>query len=95
MNTDNKYSVTVNPTYGFRQISPTPTNEEITKYYEEEFYSSSYGQVNDSDLERQQRDAEWLNSERAEWVHHLQRLTGGVDGKSLLDIGCGWGENLK
>ena len=39
--------------YGFLQFKPTPTNEEITEFYANEFYSGEYKRFNDSSLEVQ------------------------------------------
>ena len=36
----NKYLIKKNKKFGFYQISPTPSKEEVDKYYEEEFYST-------------------------------------------------------
>ena len=90
----NKYTIKVNSQYGFRQIMPTPTAEEISKFYADEFYSA-YSNFNDSDLEVQVKDREWLNDRRDEIADTIKSLTKkDLNGLSILDIGCGWGEHL-
>ena len=47
---DKKYKLIPNPKYGFFDIKPTPSPEEITKYYAQEFYSSDFKRFNNSAL---------------------------------------------
>ncbi|MFO1257749.1 MAG: class I SAM-dependent methyltransferase [Gammaproteobacteria bacterium] len=91
-----KYTVKSNSDYGFFQISPTPTNEEISKYYADEFYSRSYPRVNNSSLEFQERDEEYNNSRREDMYDYLNRIfKAPITGMNIFDFGCGWGHNLK
>ena len=48
-NMKNNYNIKKNE-YGFFQIDPTPTPEEIKKFYAEHFYSENYKFFNDSSL---------------------------------------------
>ena len=36
---DKKYKLETHSKYGFYRVVPTPSEEEIDKYYKEEFYS--------------------------------------------------------
>ena len=91
---DNKYSLIENKEFGFKQIEPTPSPEEIEEFYSKEFYDS-YPNFNDSALEVQQKDKEWLDDRRQEIVESISSLLGRpLEGLEVLDIGCGWGENL-
>ena len=54
----NDYNLKKNK-YGFYQINPTPSNEEITKFYTDEFYTGDYKNFNDSSLEVQLNDKEF------------------------------------
>jgi len=51
----NNYKLKKNK-FGFFQVSPTPSAEEITKFYAEEFYTGEYKNFNDSSLEVQISD---------------------------------------
>ena len=37
-----KYRLQENADYGFFQVSPTPSAEDITRFYADEFYSGQY-----------------------------------------------------
>jgi 2-polyprenyl-3-methyl-5-hydroxy-6-metoxy-1,4-benzoquinol methylase len=84
------------PVYGFRQVVPTPSAQEIARYYAQEFYASAYPGVNDSSLQAIDRD-------RAFYVGHYQDLLDTMlellgqpaTGVDLLDIGCGWSQALQ
>ena len=42
MNKKLDYKLIPHPEYGFLQVSPTPSDEEITQFYANEFYSGDY-----------------------------------------------------
>jgi hypothetical protein len=46
--------------FGFYQIKPTPSSEEITQFYANEFYTGEYKNFNDSSLEVQIQDKEFF-----------------------------------
>ena len=46
--------------YGFYQVIPTPSEEEIAKFYADEFYTGEYKNFNESSLEVQLNDKEYL-----------------------------------
>ena len=50
-----KYQIEKNK-FGFYQTIPTPSAEEITKFYADEFYTGEYKNFNDSSLEVQIND---------------------------------------
>jgi 2-polyprenyl-3-methyl-5-hydroxy-6-metoxy-1,4-benzoquinol methylase len=80
----------------YLRIAPTPTDEEIEKYYKEEFYSGEYKRFNDSELTVQQNDIEFFENIWKRIVSNLEDITHQkVSGKKVLDIGCGWGLALK
>lgn len=81
--------------YGFYQIDPTPTQEEITKFYAEEFYTGEYKNFNDSSLEVQIKDKEFFNGRWSDVYENFIEIKGKINkGSSILDIGCGWAQAL-
>ena len=70
----NRYTLVPNPEYGFFQIKPTPTPEEIEKYYAQEFYSGDYQKLNDSSLEVQLEDKEFYDSHREDMCDSIQTI---------------------
>lgn len=90
----NKYKIVPHPELGYLKVEPTPTKEEIAKFYADEFYASEpVGQVNDSSLEIQTRDKEFYENWRndiAIWIE--SRIN--KSNISLYDFGCGWCETL-
>jgi 2-polyprenyl-3-methyl-5-hydroxy-6-metoxy-1,4-benzoquinol methylase len=91
---DTPWTLVAHPEYGFLQIHPTPTPDEITRYYSAEFYSGDYKQLNDSSLEIQARDRDFYDAQRADVCDRLEDLLGPLTGLTLLDVGCGWGDAL-
>ena len=93
--TAKNYTLESHPAYGYLEVKPTPSQEEVSRYYAEEFYSSEYPRLNDSGLAVQQRDAAYFDQCRAEYCEHIERILGTeVGGLAVLDIGCGFGETL-
>jgi hypothetical protein len=45
-----QYQLEQHPDFGFFQVKPTPSQEEITRFYAEEFYSTKYNAFNNSAL---------------------------------------------
>ncbi|MUG97020.1 methyltransferase domain-containing protein [Scytonema sp. UIC 10036] len=92
--TNSKYHLEPHPEFGFLQIKPTPTPEEITQFYANEFYAA-YPKFNDSALEVQLLDKEWLDASREDMCVSVSEIIGEpLAGKKILDIGCGWGQAL-
>lgn len=88
------YELVPHPQYGFLQVKPTPTSEQIKKFYMDEFYANNPN-FNDSSLEVQVRDKEWYDFCRNRVFSNIQEILGqSLCEKSILDVGCGWGEAL-
>src|SRR5262245_14339143 len=91
-----KFAIKKNPEYGFFQVHPTPSQEEIAQYYAQEFYSSSYPQLNNSSLEIQERDKAFHDLHREQMHQTLCQLLGNsLHESNILDFGCGFGQTLK
>ena len=79
--------------YGYYYADPKPTEEQIKKYYEEEFYQKPKTSVNDSSLEVRERDSEFYDF----WYRFFIDLIPTHkknQANSLLDLGCGYGHFL-
>ena len=92
---NNKYKVIKNK-YGFFQISPTPSEEEITKFYAEEFYTGEYKNFNDSSLEVQLNDKEFFQGRWQDIYENFVEINDKFKNNAdILDVGCGWGLALQ
>jgi 2-polyprenyl-3-methyl-5-hydroxy-6-metoxy-1,4-benzoquinol methylase len=92
---NNKFKVIKN-NYGFYQISPTPSEEEITKFYAEEFYTGEYKNFNDSSLEVQLSDKEFFQGRWQDIYDNFVEINDKFNNKAdILDVGCGWGLALQ
>ena len=81
--------------YGFYQINPTPSSEEITKFYADEFYTGEYKNFNDSSLEVQLNDKEFFFGKWQDMYDTFIEINPNLKKKcSILDIGCGWAQAL-
>jgi 2-polyprenyl-3-methyl-5-hydroxy-6-metoxy-1,4-benzoquinol methylase len=91
-----KYHLEPNPEFGFLQIRPTPSPEEITRFYADEFYSSQYQAFNNSLLEVQLKDSEYHESHWNDLCSTIEEVSGRpISGQKLLDVGCGWALALR
>lgn len=89
-----KYSLKKNK-FGFYQVSPTPTPEEITKFYSEEFYTGEYKNFNDSSLEVQINDKDFFQGRWSDIYDNLLEIDSSLkNNASILDVGCGWAQAL-
>lgn len=89
-----KYKIKKNK-FGFYQISPTPSAEEITKFYADEFYTGEYKNFNDSSLEVQVQDKDFFEGKWQDIYENFLEIKKNINkNTSILDIGCGWSQAL-
>lgn len=89
------YSLKPHPDFGFLQVTPTPSADEISRFYAEEFYSSGYQGFNNSALEVLTRDQEFHDAHRADICREIEKIASRpMKGMSVLDVGCGWAQTL-
>lgn len=92
---ETKHILVKHPEFDFLQVKPSPTVEEITKFYVDEFYSGEYKRFNDSSLEVQLENRNFYEGGWSDTAQNIETLTGrSLSGMSLLDIGCGWAQAL-
>jgi len=81
--------------FGFYQVTPTPSAEEITKFYAEEFYTDEYKNFNDASLEVQIKDKAFFEGRWSDIYDNFLEINKDLKkGNSILDIGCGWAQAL-
>lgn len=80
--------------HGFMQITPSPSYEEVDKFYREDFYADEYKYFNDSSLDVQNSDLEY-NKKLWESDHSSLNQYYNGELKTILDIGCGWCKYLE
>lgn len=89
-----EYNIVVDEKYGFKKVSPVPSNSEISEYYANEFYASyDKNKINDSSLSVQQRDKEFYDSWRCDLADAIEEAFPGKKLK-VFDFGCGWCETI-
>jgi 2-polyprenyl-3-methyl-5-hydroxy-6-metoxy-1,4-benzoquinol methylase len=89
------YKIVTDREYGFKRVDPIPTKMEVEKFYREEFYSANYERFNDSAREVQEEEKEFNHARYDEILTISSKAIGALKGKSLFDIGCGFGELLR
>lgn len=90
----NNYTIITDPMYGYLRIDPVPTQEEVERYYQQEFYSSEYKRFNDSALEVQQEEQKFFDSRWEAICAASTEHFGRIDDKSVFDIGFGFAQAL-
>jgi len=89
-----KYKIKKNK-FNFYQITPTPSPEEITKFYADEFYTGEYKNFNDSSLEVQVQDKDFFKGKWQDIYENFLEIKKKINkNTSILDIGCGWSQAL-
>lgn len=93
--TDKQYRLERNKDFGFYQIRPTPPQEEITRFYVDEFYSSQYKGFNNSALDVQRIDQAFHDAHREDICVAIEQISKRpLAGQRILDVGCGWAQTL-
>jgi len=81
--------------YGFYQVTPSPSEEEILKFYSNEFYTDEYKNFNDSSLEVQLKDKEFFHGKWNDIYENFVEINKKFKNKAdILDVGCGWCQAL-
>lgn len=80
--------------YGYLRADPLPTQEEVEKYYKEEFYSSNYQAFNDSSLETKLEELNFFETQYEDIYDICERYFIELKGRTLFEIGFGYGQAL-
>jgi len=91
---NDKYKVITDPVYGYLRVDPVPTQEEVERYYQEEFYSSEYKSFNDSGLKVQKDEQDFFDSRWESICSTCAEHFGMIEGLSVFDIGFGFAQAL-
>ena len=95
MNKKQDYKLLPHAEYGFLQVSPTPSTDEITQFYANEFYSGEYKNFNNSSLEVQVADKDFFDGQCEDILYNISKvLKKPSESLSILDVGCGWAQAL-
>src|SRR5665647_960078 len=94
--TDIKYRIITDAKYGYQKLDPLPTNEEISRYYQKDYFKTIQKGGRAPELRRLMGGGKEATDERS-WLEatlysdicaFLNRF---AKGKCLLDVGCGTG----
>jgi SAM-dependent methyltransferase len=90
-----KYKVINDPEYGFLRVEPVPTQQEVEKFYADEFYSANAVYFNNSALSLQLEQKGFFDS-RWESIYNIANnfFEGNIANKSVFDIGFGFAQAL-
>lgn len=95
---EKKFNIVENKEFGFKHISPIPSEEELKKYYEKQYYNKML-EANGSReakllYESEARDAElnWIENTYFEDIDVTLKKLINKESIKLIDIGCGSGE---
>lgn len=71
-----RYEREAHPDLGFFHVKQTPSSEEITRFYAEEFYSTKYKAFTNSALTVKEADREFHDAHRQDILDTIERLSG-------------------
>jgi SAM-dependent methyltransferase len=89
-----KYKIVKDEINDFYRLDPIPSDEDVEKYYLEEFYSTNYKSFNNSSLKVQKSDQEFFDSRWNALYENFKDFFQELDGKSIFDIGFGFAQAL-
>ncbi len=86
-----KYSLKKNK-FGFFQIKPPPSQEDLDKFYNKTFYTKSNKNFNNSALKEQLKEKNYFNYKWKKIFDTFKSFNKNLKRKKVLDIGCGYGQ---
>ena len=88
------YAIVKDEKFGYYKLDPTPSQEDVERYYLEEFYSAEYKNFNNSLLKVQKKDQDFFDSRWEKICEIIEEFHGDLAGRSLFDIGFGFAQAL-
>ncbi len=80
-------------TCGCWYVAKLPSASEIKKLYDGYYHSHRPADLSEKNVSRMLANAR--RASQTDWqLHTLSKLLGGINGKLILDVGCGWGNFL-
>jgi SAM-dependent methyltransferase len=90
-----KANIIADGKYGFKRVEPVPTQEEVEKFYAEEFYDANAIYFNNSSLLVQKEQSDFFNSRWKAIFEQASLFYGDtITTKSVFDIGFGFAQAL-
>lgn len=86
-----KYSLKKNK-FGFFQIKPTPSQKDLDKFYNQNFYTKNNKNFNNSALKEQVKSKNYFNYKWKKIFDNFKLINKNLKKKKVLDIGCGYGQ---
>jgi SAM-dependent methyltransferase len=89
-----RYRIVRDNRFGFDRIQPTPSQEEVERYYNQEFYALQNPRFNDSSLAVQKEEKEFFDSRWDAINERCRDYFGSRKKLKMFDIGCGYAQGL-
>ena len=91
-----KANIVEDSKFGFKGIEPIPTQEEVEKFYAQEFYDANAKYFNNSALLLQEEQSDFFNTRWKAIYDEMESFFGEkISEKSGFDIGFGFAQALK
>ena len=90
-----KQTVIQDPEYGYLRLDPIPSLEEVERLYREEYYAPDYKPFHEAGMKSKERDADFNRPRYGQLLDIVGRRLGGLKGRRLFDLGCGFGGLLR
>ena len=91
-----KANIVEDSKFGFKRVEPIPTQEEVEKFYAQEFYDANAKYFNNSALLLQEEQSDFFNTRWKAIYDEMESFFGEkILEKSVFDIGFGFAQALK
>jgi len=83
------------PEFGFVRLEPIPSLKMVERLYREEYYAEDYKPFHEAGQKSKERDADYNEPRYRQLFKAAGQRVGGLEGKRILDLGCGFGGLLR
>jgi len=87
-----KVKIITDPEFGYKRVEKIPTQDEVDKFYAQDFYSANYQFFNDSSLEVQKEEKDFFEARYNDILSYIKKLH--PDARTIFDIGFGFAQAL-